>query len=678
MNQPHLNFTSLPRESAISHAGQQSDGLSIWYLGQVGFILQQRGLTIAIDPYLTGSVDRLEDQPKDLWLRSYPPPFDPKTLTNLDLVLCTHDHMDHTDPETLQALAKASPQCCFAGPRVSLEEMKKAGIASERLILLNEGKSLSFRDAVIEPVAAAHEDYETDAEGHHRFLGYLLHWHGLTVFHSGDTVVTPRLAQSLSRYQIDIGFLPINGRSELRHQQNIVGNSDSREVMELASELNFDLLVPTHYDLYKNNGAPLADFAAQWELQPFHRRPKFKAFRPGEKILYRKTDRSRALAIIIGAGKTGRGFLARLLEVFPYEVVFVDRDEKLVQRLNEDGGYGIHFFGGQRPAFRIGGVSAAVAGSDLALEWMSHAAVVFTAVGESNIAGLVPRVRQALELRREKGAPKLRFLVCENGASPAAPLREAFGDRPHDIEIGEAAIFCSTIELPGTRLDIQSEPYDQLPFDSERISEFSGFAGMKPVANFPTLLRRKIYTYNCYSACIAYLGAYKKYQWYADAASDTEISVVLDRVARPLNEAIVRAFHVDPGGQQEFSDAALRKFRDQNIRDDIARNARGVARKLSPNDRLIAPARMILENGGEVAGLALTMAAALLYRGPDEAKLAASLEEKPAAEVFAEISGYPPESAVNQLVAHYYQLLKDPRGRSLLEILNLPVNLTRP
>src|SRR5471032_1826580 len=109
--------------------------------------------------------------------------------------------------------------------------------------------------------------------------------------------------------------------------------------MSFAAELRFDLVVPTHYDLYPNNGAELADFARAWESLPPEGRPKWKAFLPGEKIVYGKVDRSRELAVMLGAGKTGRGFLARLLAHSAYDLVFIDRSEKLVRQLNEDGGY---------------------------------------------------------------------------------------------------------------------------------------------------------------------------------------------------------------------------------------------------------------------------------------------------------------------------------------------------
>jgi mannitol-1-phosphate 5-dehydrogenase len=644
----------------------EEDGIAIQYLGQVGFLFRHKGLTIAIDPYLSYSVDKLDGCPPNFWVRNYPPPVDPGQLHDVDLVLCTHDHLDHTDPETLRAIAAASPNCLFAGPRVSVEEMKRGGIAADRTICLNANVPFPFRDVIIDPVAAAHEDYETDGEGFHRFLGYILRWDGLTFFHAGDTVATSQLSERIRSETIDVAFLPINGVTEARRKTGIVGNMDGRAAAQFAKGQRINLVVPTHWDLYSNNGAEVGGFLAAMDSTPGSN-AKPKIFQPGEKLVRPTPKKSRELAVIIGAGKTGRGFLARLLGDSPFDVVFIDTSKELVDKINVEGGYKIHFFGGKRSPYAISDARAALPESDEALDWMMRARVVFTAVGEQNVPGLLPLLQRALDRRRREDRPKLSLFVCENGVTPSAPLEKALASRADEIEIAGAAIFCSTIELPDSPLDMQSEAYDELPFDVEHLTTFSPFAWMKATPNFPALLKRKIHTYNCFSGCIAYLGAFKGYRWYAEAALDPEISAILDRIAEPLNQAIAKSFGIEIEEQRRFSQAALRKFKDPTIRDDIPRNARNVLRKLAPHDRLVGPALLIQENGGSIDALALTMAAALHYRGPDEKELEKLLAENPLDKVFAQISGCSPGSHLNLRVIHYFNRLQP--GVSLLKIL---------
>jgi L-ascorbate metabolism protein UlaG (beta-lactamase superfamily) len=259
--------------------------LAIHYLGQVGFLLRRRDLTVVIDPYLSNPAQSADS----IWVRNYPPPVQPQALRDIDLVLCTHDHGDHTDPASLLGILSSSPRCRFAGPKISAREMERAGIPKSQITALNEGAGLTLPDLAVEPIAAAHEDYETDPEGYHRFLGYLLHWGGLTIYHAGDALVTLELKAAVGRYPIEIGFLPINGRSEERRKLDIVGNMNAAEAIafsaQLAGQKGFRLLVPTHYDLFPINGADISDFAAIWEKAP-EPKPGIKTFQPGEEIVY--------------------------------------------------------------------------------------------------------------------------------------------------------------------------------------------------------------------------------------------------------------------------------------------------------------------------------------------------------------------------------------------------------
>ena len=56
---------------------------------------------------------------------------------------------------------------------------------------------------------------------------------------------------------------------------------------------------------------------------------------------------------VIGAGKTGRGFIGRLLKEADRELLFVDRDPCLVDALNQAGSFCVHFFGNEREPVQV-------------------------------------------------------------------------------------------------------------------------------------------------------------------------------------------------------------------------------------------------------------------------------------------------------------------------------------
>jgi hypothetical protein len=75
------------------------DGL-IW-LGHASYLIRLAGVLLIIDP-LFGS-------PSPLMKRLSNLPIDIRRLTNLDLILLSHDHRDHADEASMRQLAKQNP-----------------------------------------------------------------------------------------------------------------------------------------------------------------------------------------------------------------------------------------------------------------------------------------------------------------------------------------------------------------------------------------------------------------------------------------------------------------------------------------------------------------------------------------------------------------------------------------
>ena len=62
--------------------------------------------------------------------------------------------------------------------------------------------------------------------------------------------------------------------------------------------------------------------------------------------------------VVVGAGKTGRGFIARLLQEAEKEVIFIDKNAELVEKLNSNGEFQVSFFGNVREAYKVNNFKA--------------------------------------------------------------------------------------------------------------------------------------------------------------------------------------------------------------------------------------------------------------------------------------------------------------------------------
>lgn len=80
-----------------------------------------------------------------------------------------------------------------------------------------------------------------------------------------------------------------------------------------------------------------------------------------------------------------------------------------------------------------------------------------------------------------------------------------------------------------------------------------------------------------------------------------------------MDQAIAQEYDIPLKEQQAFSQMALTKFQNKEIKDTITRNVRDVSRKLGEKERILAPIRIIQKQGGNPFSFYLVCAAALWY-----------------------------------------------------------------
>lgn len=279
-------ITPNPLITQINNLPVPHGSLALWALGQSGFVLKGGDTIAYIDPYLSNYVDEAGYAPPGSFPRQFPPPIRPEEATNAHLVFCTHEHADHTDPKTVGPLAQASPDAIFIGPANSRDILQEVGVAEERIIVPEVDRPYTQAGLTFTAIPAAHYDLDYDPERGYRWLGFLIEWNGVTLYHAGDTILFDGLVERLKRYQIDVACLPVNGRDWWREQQGMIGNLDGREAAELAATLDVDTLIPVHNDMFAANHvspAVLADY-----LDRHHPRQKYHWLQPGELYFYVK------------------------------------------------------------------------------------------------------------------------------------------------------------------------------------------------------------------------------------------------------------------------------------------------------------------------------------------------------------------------------------------------------
>lgn len=227
--------------------------LGIWWLGQASFVVKATvngaSHTIYLDPFLVPHHSRL-----------VPPAFPGEAVDNADLVLCTHDHLDHIDPVALPAIAKASPRAKVLVPGIARDKVIGLGIPADQVVVPPIDAAVEYSAASVTAIPAAHEELDYSPERGYPYLGYVVRLGDMTLYHSGDCTIYEGLAERLKAHRPDVALLPINGHDWYRTREGTIGNMTYREAVDLAHDVGIGLTIPMHFGMFRGNTEPPGNF----------------------------------------------------------------------------------------------------------------------------------------------------------------------------------------------------------------------------------------------------------------------------------------------------------------------------------------------------------------------------------------------------------------------------------
>lgn len=235
-------------------------------MGQCGFIFNLDGKRIGVDVI----VSDLYYKGTDISRRRVVPPFCVDDCPKLDLLLVTHDHLDHLDRALASALAGKGT--IISGPKHILDSLK---IEECRKAYFENYGRMELGKVAIKAIPVRHMEYEDSEPGFSKYYGYLIQCNGKKLFHGGDTLSDERLISQA--FGSDYLFLPINGRDKERLEKGIIGNMDIEEAIGFAESAKAGKLIPTHFDFFKENCADISAFMRRAEGRVDYTIPK-----PGE------------------------------------------------------------------------------------------------------------------------------------------------------------------------------------------------------------------------------------------------------------------------------------------------------------------------------------------------------------------------------------------------------------
>ena len=233
-----------------------SGAVGVHWFGQSSYALKNAaGTVVQIDPYFP------RERPMDRFIH-VTPPLDESTLPT-DYVLLTHNHSDHTWPESCLRIHQSFPDCRFVGPMESIDNLRKSGIADDKLVTVKVGEAVPLGTMTVyvvyaKPPQGSPEEGIKPPDVQH--FGFVVDSggeidEGVRVYFSGDPINTfanhAELIDPVAALRPDLGFLTTHpSEGEFPFFEGSV---------KMAQKIGLKTAAPSHYQCFvKRNYDPQA------------------------------------------------------------------------------------------------------------------------------------------------------------------------------------------------------------------------------------------------------------------------------------------------------------------------------------------------------------------------------------------------------------------------------------
>ena len=342
--------------------------------------------------------------------------------------------------------------------------------------------------------------------------------------------------------------------------------------------------------------------------------------------------------VIFGAGKIGRSFIGQLFSRSGFEVVFVDISKKLVDDLNREKQYRVVIkrnTGDEVLQIRnVRGVCLNDSGQ--VIRELASATLAALCVGQQGLPDTIPVIARALVLRKMQfGDLPLDFIIAENMRNsdqylqgellrylpPYYPFDELVG--LVETSIGKMVPIMSEKDIDEDPLQVFAEPYNTL------IVAKIGFKNpipevpdLEPKETIKAWVDRKLFVHNLGHATAAYLGFRKHPQavYIYEVLDDPEIFKATRQTMFQSAEILMALYPgvFIPSQLDAHIDDLLNRFMNKALGDTVFRVGCDLYRKLSPEDRMVAPITAAMSLNKPYYLILNALLAAISFRATDK------------------------------------------------------------
>ncbi|MBL7129552.1 MAG: MBL fold metallo-hydrolase [Ignavibacteria bacterium] len=275
----------------ITNPVKDSVKLSALWIGHSSVLIQIYDKVIILDPFF-------QDRLGGLVVRRKEPGLDLRNLSQLDLVLISHSHMDHLSFSSLDDIAERFPERDLIFPMGVEYYLPDYDLNLIRADVTKSqggeyiGDPIYSNGMKITPVYALHpggrylfDVYTWKVQG---ATGYVINYKDVCVYFAGDTGYDDKAFKKIGdTFNIDLAFIPVG---PCRHcdSPSFWFHTSSIEALRVFEDLKADYMIPIHYGTIRYFSDPdyplhaMEEILDKPELNYSHLTNKVKILKEGE------------------------------------------------------------------------------------------------------------------------------------------------------------------------------------------------------------------------------------------------------------------------------------------------------------------------------------------------------------------------------------------------------------
>ncbi|MGE6376406.1 mannitol-1-phosphate 5-dehydrogenase [Peribacillus muralis] len=362
-------------------------------------------------------------------------------------------------------------------------------------------------------------------------------------------------------------------------------------------------------------------------------------------------------ALHFGAGNIGKGFIGYLLNKTGYDVCFADINQQMVDRLNKNESYIVELLDDSHTVEVISPVTAlnVITQEARVIDAIVEADLITTSVGVNNLSRIANIVSKGLLKRVKENKKRLDIMANENAIHATSTLKQEIERQVTSGEMKEISFF---IGFPNSAIDRLAlsrsggegeialvEPmYEWIINKSEMINlDLPLIKNASYVDDLEPYIERKLYIVNMGHAATAYIGFLTGHTTIQSALTIPGIERFVRNTLNEASQYIIRKFNIENEDMSSFIEKTMKRFKNENISDDIFRVGRSPIRKIGYEERLTKPTRELFDSGLSIEYLTMAVAAAFLFDNPHD-------------EESVILQKYISEKGIDQAILHFTQI----------------------